>query len=162
VQLHGRLFAQWLHHAYPRECPFPHLSGSTNPRSPDEWMEEKGAEPVASEDEMRKHVTLESSNVHTEPVELSHWHAEEELLMPRRSGQRGGFWSFFRIVAFLAACVCFAMTKTSLLSEHAFAAAEAMGLSKSSKHDASDCYLPFSQRENGLRSRARPGASYLA
>merc|ERR1719322_1208044 len=23
VPLHGRLFAQWLHHAYPRECPFP-------------------------------------------------------------------------------------------------------------------------------------------
>merc|ERR1739847_167092 len=23
VPLHGRLFAQWLHHAYPRECPYP-------------------------------------------------------------------------------------------------------------------------------------------
>ena len=21
VPLHGRLFAQWMHHAYPRECP---------------------------------------------------------------------------------------------------------------------------------------------
>merc|ERR1719379_1625969 len=29
VPLHGRLFAQWLHHAYPRECPYPHLSGTT-------------------------------------------------------------------------------------------------------------------------------------
>merc|ERR1719210_1097048 len=27
VSLHGRLFAQWMHHAYPRECPFPHASG---------------------------------------------------------------------------------------------------------------------------------------
>merc|ERR550537_1354143 len=26
VPLHGRLFAQWLHHAYPRECPYPHES----------------------------------------------------------------------------------------------------------------------------------------
>merc|ERR1719433_1973430 len=25
VPLHGRLFAQWMHHAYPRECPFPHV-----------------------------------------------------------------------------------------------------------------------------------------
>merc|ERR1719346_663343 len=24
VPLHGRLFAQWMHHAYPRECAFPH------------------------------------------------------------------------------------------------------------------------------------------
>ena len=27
VPLHGRLFAQWMHHAFPRECPYPHLSG---------------------------------------------------------------------------------------------------------------------------------------
>merc|ERR1719253_1846561 len=26
VQLHSRLFAQWMHHAYPRECPYPHMS----------------------------------------------------------------------------------------------------------------------------------------
>jgi len=31
VQLFGRLFAQWMHHAYPRECPFPHESGSVSP-----------------------------------------------------------------------------------------------------------------------------------
>lgn len=29
VPLHGRLFAQWLHYAFPRECPFPHQSGAT-------------------------------------------------------------------------------------------------------------------------------------
>merc|ERR550539_386008 len=126
-------------------------------------MEEKGAEPVASEDEMRMHVTLEgSAEQSSEPVELSHWHVEEELLMPRRSGQRRGFWSFFRIVAFLAACVCFVLTKTSLLSEHAFAAAEAIGLSKLNKKDARASQLPFSQCESGLRSRVRPSAAYLA
>ncbi|CAK0806772.1 unnamed protein product, partial [Prorocentrum cordatum] len=27
VPLHGRLFAQWLHYAFPRECPFPQRSG---------------------------------------------------------------------------------------------------------------------------------------
>merc|ERR1719460_725253 len=26
IPLHGRLFAQWLHYAYPRECQFPHIS----------------------------------------------------------------------------------------------------------------------------------------
>merc|ERR1719336_3489714 len=26
VPLHGRLFAQWMHHAYPRECAFPHVN----------------------------------------------------------------------------------------------------------------------------------------
>jgi hypothetical protein len=31
VPLHGRLFAQWLHYAYPRECPYPHVAGTTSP-----------------------------------------------------------------------------------------------------------------------------------
>merc|ERR1719203_634391 len=33
VPLHGRLFAQWMHHAYPRECPYPHLSGTVRSHS---------------------------------------------------------------------------------------------------------------------------------
>jgi len=42
VKLHSRLFAQWLHHAFPRECPRPHLLGSSQqgPQTPDEWMTE--------------------------------------------------------------------------------------------------------------------------
>eukprot|EP00928_Gymnodinium_smaydae_P068972 TRINITY_DN522_c0_g1_i5.p1 TRINITY_DN522_c0_g1~~TRINITY_DN522_c0_g1_i5.p1 ORF type:complete len:556 (+),score=118.00 TRINITY_DN522_c0_g1_i5:92-1759(+) len=28
VPLHGRLFAQFLHHVFPRECPYPHVSSS--------------------------------------------------------------------------------------------------------------------------------------
>lgn len=58
VPLHGRLFAQWIHHVYPRECPYPHKIGSTSPQTPDEWMQEKGATSSASEEEMRK--TVES------------------------------------------------------------------------------------------------------
>merc|ERR1740121_1850990 len=28
-----------MHHAYPRECPFPHVIGATNRISPTEWMD---------------------------------------------------------------------------------------------------------------------------
>jgi len=42
VPLHGRLFAQWMHHAFPRECPYPHLSSAYSPQSPDEWMQQSG------------------------------------------------------------------------------------------------------------------------
>merc|ERR1719265_1738084 len=28
VPLHSRLFSQWMHFAYPRECPYPHISGT--------------------------------------------------------------------------------------------------------------------------------------
>ena len=40
VPLHGRLFAQWMHHAYPRECPYPYVTGEGSPLAPDKWMEE--------------------------------------------------------------------------------------------------------------------------
>jgi len=58
VPLHGRLFAQWMHHAFPRECPFPHEVGTTEPQTPDEWMAQTGAASTqASEDEMVCYVT---------------------------------------------------------------------------------------------------------
>lgn len=38
VPLHSRLFMQWMHYAYPRECPYPHVAGTTKPASQDEWM----------------------------------------------------------------------------------------------------------------------------
>mmetsp|Transcript_173947 Transcript_173947/g.423102 ORF Transcript_173947/g.423102 Transcript_173947/m.423102 type:complete len:689 (+) Transcript_173947:123-2189(+) len=55
VPLHGRLFAQWMHHAYPRECPYPH-EGGVNPQTPDAWMQDAGQEREAraSEAEVRQ------------------------------------------------------------------------------------------------------------
>jgi len=42
VSLHGRSFAQWMHKAFPLECPRPHKGASSlGPQTPDEW--EKGA-----------------------------------------------------------------------------------------------------------------------
>merc|ERR1712048_67053 len=58
VPLHGRLFAQWMHHAFPRECPFPHLAGTTSPQTADEWSRSTGqASTQATEDEMMCHVS---------------------------------------------------------------------------------------------------------
>jgi len=31
VPLHSRLFSQWMHHAYPLECPYPHMQQELNP-----------------------------------------------------------------------------------------------------------------------------------
>jgi hypothetical protein len=42
VLLHSRLFAQWLHQAFPRECQYPHLTGTTTSLSPDAWSERHG------------------------------------------------------------------------------------------------------------------------
>eukprot|EP00427_Karlodinium_veneficum_P060697 CAMPEP_0169372888 /NCGR_PEP_ID=MMETSP1017-20121227/36709_1 /TAXON_ID=342587 /ORGANISM="Karlodinium micrum, Strain CCMP2283" /LENGTH=573 /DNA_ID=CAMNT_0009471559 /DNA_START=18 /DNA_END=1735 /DNA_ORIENTATION=+ len=57
VPLHGRLFAQWMHHAYPRECPHPHKSGTASPQTPDEWMEITGqSESSLSKEEALQHI----------------------------------------------------------------------------------------------------------
>merc|ERR1719375_3125136 len=72
VPLHGRLFAQWMHHAYPRECPYPHVSGTTAPMAAHDWKQESGLNHTATEDEIER-VVQESKLISTENV------TEEEL-----------------------------------------------------------------------------------
>ena len=38
VPFHGRLIMQRMHHAYPRECPYPHAGGTSSPVTVDEWL----------------------------------------------------------------------------------------------------------------------------
>lgn len=92
VQVHGRMFAQWMHHAFPRECPFPHVAGATTPRTPDEWMEQTGSESLATTEEMRKYVdkAATSPSVVHPGQELNHWDAHEELVAPLRLKTEGG------------------------------------------------------------------------
>eukprot|EP00928_Gymnodinium_smaydae_P005455 TRINITY_DN11857_c0_g1_i1.p1 TRINITY_DN11857_c0_g1~~TRINITY_DN11857_c0_g1_i1.p1 ORF type:complete len:574 (+),score=151.15 TRINITY_DN11857_c0_g1_i1:226-1947(+) len=57
VPLHSRKFALWMHHAFPRECPFPHKEGSTSPMTPDEWMKSTGqATQLASTEEKAEYI----------------------------------------------------------------------------------------------------------
>jgi hypothetical protein len=90
VPLHARLFSQWMHHAYPRECPYPHVSGTTSQQSLDDWALETGLEGVASEEEMREFTTNRTENVEAKEPEESDrimaclpWSPEEELLVVR-------------------------------------------------------------------------------
>merc|ERR1719384_1416021 len=52
VPLHGRLFAQWLHFAFPRECPFPHKTGTAAARTPMQY----GENFAVSADDVSRHV----------------------------------------------------------------------------------------------------------
>merc|ERR1719401_377600 len=92
IPLHGRLFAQFLHHAYPRECPYPHLSGTVNQQSPEEF--EAGGAAVASEEEMLQLTTAarnakiasmseRKSTNGDMTVEPLMWTPDEELLVER-------------------------------------------------------------------------------
>jgi len=87
VPLHGRLFAQWMHHAYPRECPFPHETGSVSPQTAEEWTRESGSSSQTSEEErlklVERDVCLVGADGHIdcgeESAELP-WSVAEELL----------------------------------------------------------------------------------
>merc|ERR1719414_846446 len=79
VPIHGRLFAQWLHYVFPRDCAFPHKAGSVKAIAPMEF----GKAFVATVDEMQQHASTAnvSENVSKEELQwMSQWSAEEELI----------------------------------------------------------------------------------
>lgn len=89
VPLHGRLFAQWLHHLYPHECPYPHMSGTTSPIRPEVFEEESGQAAEASEEEMIQHVEgapWRAAPTHEEGMCSHMWSMEEELIDPAAQG----------------------------------------------------------------------------
>merc|ERR1719401_2513613 len=75
VPLHGRLFAQWMHHAYPRECLFPPVSGSTSPPSLNEWL----GDMEATREEMER---ISSQEVLDHEAVSLPWIEIEELVAP--------------------------------------------------------------------------------
>jgi len=108
VPLHGRLFAQWMHHAFPRECPFPHVAGTTNPQAASEWIEQAGTA-RATKQEMQKISDAWQAAGIPEDEELTHWTHEEELLVPfpaKRDRAGSSLWGgFLRNVMFVSALV---------------------------------------------------------
>merc|ERR1719296_318402 len=125
IPLHRRLFAQWMHHAYPRECPYPHVTGTTAPVSPDEWM--KNSETTeATDEEMKRHAlqraSAEELSIAMAPeaqAEALPWITVEELIVPRaqeRHASSGGTLSLVGMLALVASLLQLKRsTKGSLL-----------------------------------------------
>mmetsp|Transcript_99194 Transcript_99194/g.309161 ORF Transcript_99194/g.309161 Transcript_99194/m.309161 type:complete len:600 (-) Transcript_99194:71-1870(-) len=125
VHLHGRLFAQWMHHAFPLECPYPHEAGTTSPQTAAEWMQRTGSSAHASEEEMRKVVEDacaanggRASAAEDEEPELP-WTDAEELLMARPSKPaQGGAWRLaYAAVPLLAALGWLVMESLDILPQ---------------------------------------------
>jgi hypothetical protein len=84
VPLHGRLFAQWMHHAYPRECPYPHKSGTTRQQTGEEWLLETGVESLATMQEMFQFTKTSKAAAVESDADVMPWSADEELLVYRK------------------------------------------------------------------------------
>jgi len=125
IPLHGRLFGQWMHHAYPRECPYPHKAGTTRPMTADEWVDENGEDALySSDDEMEYHVTygaddnmtlseLENANGTAALGKSLMWTAEEELVVstPSASERNNSGWSRGAMLAIVAS-LCIGILRT--------------------------------------------------
>merc|ERR1719247_2154637 len=93
VPLHGRLFAQWLHYAYPRECNFPHAAGTINPVRPEDLLESGTVtedDISLNETEMQKVIASANPVKHRIPgseadaiEESGMWTMDEELVVWR-------------------------------------------------------------------------------
>eukprot|EP00427_Karlodinium_veneficum_P013533 CAMPEP_0169072182 /NCGR_PEP_ID=MMETSP1015-20121227/6057_1 /TAXON_ID=342587 /ORGANISM="Karlodinium micrum, Strain CCMP2283" /LENGTH=572 /DNA_ID=CAMNT_0009131319 /DNA_START=93 /DNA_END=1811 /DNA_ORIENTATION=+ len=127
VPLHGRLFAQWLHYAYPRECQFPHVSGTVNPQRPEDiLMASNGTdeEISASEEEMKRFIEEAAPKKPRVPgVELDineesgMWSLDEELVVWRFNAEDSTFFDLVtngKPIAFMGALfsLAIAMMKT--------------------------------------------------
>mmetsp|Transcript_119965 Transcript_119965/g.195189 ORF Transcript_119965/g.195189 Transcript_119965/m.195189 type:complete len:570 (+) Transcript_119965:80-1789(+) len=115
VPLHGRLFSQWMHFAYPRECPYPHVSGTTDPQRFHAKAEDELEFYSVSKEEMQRHLDsvparrpeIQNASVHEELMMLS---MEEELVVWRppaepRAASSLSTSSLLRGSAFVAAVV---------------------------------------------------------
>merc|ERR1719450_416719 len=93
IPLHGRLFGQWLHYAFPRECPFPHVLGTTRPQTAEAWVRETRRDFSANKTEMQHYIGKPAPHQRrvTETGELDEvlsmesamWTMEEELVVHR-------------------------------------------------------------------------------
>jgi hypothetical protein len=82
VPLHGRLLAQWLHYAFPRDCPFPHLAGTVNPQTPMKFEEVLGEESTnASDEEVAQFLQSDAARLSPSPdAGAAMWNLKEHIL----------------------------------------------------------------------------------
>jgi len=86
VPLHGRLFAQWMHFAFPNECPFPDKVAAAA-LTPSQWLDGKA---IADGQEVEKHRDNEvASDSEVRDVHMAQW-SDDEILPLHDSAPGGG------------------------------------------------------------------------
>jgi len=127
VPLHGRLFSQWMHHAFPLECPFPHISGTTNPQTSVEWLKATGEDTSATEQDMLAHVkkakTLKANRTDDQDeIPDLPWAHDEELLTEKHHHEGNSLFANVRNVVLFMAAVSIAFE--SVLGKKLFVGAD--------------------------------------
>jgi len=120
IPLHGRLLGQWLHYVYPRECPFPHMSGTVDQKSPNEAAKANVRVRV-SKDEMRQLNESEFHKVAPSPeAGLGMWSSQEELIdvAAQPSGLRMLFGPALKVALVMSSAALVMNKVTRMVSYH--------------------------------------------
>merc|ERR1719330_934089 len=109
VPLHGRLFMQWLHHAYPRECPYPHVSGTVKPVTQDEWLDihEDIDNAMVTDEERAAYSQMHTSSEAS--IDQLPWTDVEEQIAVHQTASSGQSSNLMRCAVMLVAVLSFAL-----------------------------------------------------
>jgi hypothetical protein len=131
VPLHGRLFAQWLHFAYPRECPFPHVLGTISPQRPEDllFQENMTEDQISANEEMMRQVidSAPAPKIRTAGAEATAleesamWSLHEELVvhkaaplaLPQAASQSAGHCGMIMFGAVVSGIVALMQSRSS-------------------------------------------------
>jgi len=126
VPLHGRLFAQWMHFAFPSECPYPHIAADTAALTPGHWRTRAR---LASWEERQRHMAADGAAMAPEDAPELLWSDDEVLpLQEPQAEQHGALRAAARLASQLAALV--ALGRAALATGRAVAAASGAGSGK--------------------------------
>lgn len=104
VHLHGRLFAQWLHYAFPNDCPYPHLAENASVLTPGHW--ENGKHLVSDEEKWNFEQAVFVGETMAEHFVASRWSDEEILpVAEMQYTYRNSFHSILRLLMMVALCM---------------------------------------------------------
>jgi len=146
VPLHGRLFAQWLHLAFPYECPYPHVADDAAALTPGNWMEKVAS---ATKEERERlaagaptAASSESSSADAKPASDLFWSDHEVLhvMEPQVRPKRGVSSSAVRIVVQIGLAIVVVRTAWTAFQS---AAAGIAGNAHDSFKKKTDFELPF-------------------
>jgi len=105
VPIHGRLFGQWLHYAFPYECPLP-ITGQSA-LTPSAWL--NAAALATTKEERDQHIQSAEQMDLAGETTLTEWTDEEILPFAEHPVQkRNGFLGFMRFVM-MASAIVFAL-----------------------------------------------------
>lgn len=127
VMIHGRLFAQWLHFAFPHECPYPSVVASATALTPSHWFGKPSksathqerllyveAEQGAGASSEARATAEGARTVEPNNTDLIGWNDDEVLILnePEEladAGRFGRLWLALRTLAQVGLCLAVLM-----------------------------------------------------